>query len=144
MGLTQMRAAIKGLAGLAALNERRRDNGMLYTAALEAIARDHVDRALHADHLFLKYPLLVEDRPEFLRRAERANIPLGDWFCSPLHPIVGDLSKWDFDLAQYPKAVFAALHVVNLPTDTKHPQRVIDFIVKNADLILPAVGEGAT
>jgi hypothetical protein len=49
---------------------------------------------------------------------------------------MGDLSEWGFDPERYPNAVFAAAHVVNLPTDTHHPDKVIAFLEKHTDLIL--------
>jgi len=34
------------------------------------------------------------------------------------------------------------LHLVNLPTDTKQPERVLEFIEKNKDLIFDVMIEG--
>ena len=34
-----------------------------------------------------------------------------------------------------PNAVFAAAHVVNLPANSKKPERVLEFVEKNRDLI---------
>jgi hypothetical protein len=47
------------------------------------------------------------------------------------------LNRWDFHPECYPNAVFAAAHVVNLPTDTGEPERVLEFIEKNKELIIP-------
>ena len=135
MSSVQKRAAIKALKNLPMVNALRKANGALYTEYLAERGLNHVAPELHPDHLFLKYPLLVHDRDGFMRKAEEARIPLGDWFRSPLHPVEGDLSKWGFELERYPNAVFAAAHVVNLPTDTKKPERVLEFVEKNRDLI---------
>ncbi len=138
MGISkvQLRAAIRALDLLPAVNALRKANGSMYTNHLKMLGKNAVAPELHEDHLFLKYPLLVWDRAEFMQRAQKARISLGDWFRSPLHPIEGDLSCWDFDPALYPNAVFSAAHVVNLPTDVKNPKRVLEFLDKNADLIL--------
>ncbi len=135
MSGVQKRAAVRALKKLPVVNALRKANGALYTEYLAERGLNHVAPELHPDHLFLKYPLLVHDRDGFIRKAEEARIPLGDWFRSPLHPVEGDLSKWGFEPERYPNAVFAAAHVVNLPTDTKKPERVLEFVEKNRDLI---------
>ena len=135
MSGVQKRAAVRALKKLPFVNALRKANGALYTEYLAGKRLNHVAPELHPDHLFLKYPLLVHDRDGFMRKAEEARIPLGDWFRSPLHPVEGDLSKWGFEPERYPNAVFAAAHVVNLPTDTKHPEKVLEFVDKNKDLI---------
>jgi len=135
MSGVQKRAAVRALKKLPEVNALRKANGALYTEYLAERGLNHVAPELHPDHLFLKYPLLVHDRDGFMRKAEEARIPLGDWFRSPLHPVEGDLSKWGFETERYPNAVFAAAHVVNLPTDTKKPERVLEFVEKNRDLI---------
>jgi len=135
MSGVQKHAAVQALKKLPIVNALRKGNGALYTEYLAERGLNHVAPELHPDHLFLKYPLLVHDRDGFMRKAEEARIPLGDWFRSPLHPVEGDLSKWGFEPERYPNAVFAAAHVVNLPTDTKKPERVLEFVEKNRDLI---------
>lgn len=136
MSNVQKRAAVKALTKLPRMNALRKANGALYTAHLAQAGLNYVDPSLHENHLFLKYPLLVHDKAAFMRKAREANIPLGDWFCSPLHPVEGDLNQWKFDPERYPNAVFAASHVVNLPTDTRKPEKVLDFIDKNSSLIM--------
>lgn len=136
MSNIQKRAAAKALAKLPRVNALRKANGALYTAHLAQAGLNHVDPSLHENHLFLKYPLLVHNRKAFMRKAREANIPLGDWFCSPLHPVEGDLNQWKFVPERYPNAVFAASHVVNIPTDTRKPEKVLDFIDRNADMIM--------
>lgn len=137
MSRVQIRAGIKALKRVPELNALRKRNGVTYTDFLKSSGFNHVEPALHDDHLFLKYPLLVSDRKEFKDRAKKAGVPLGDWFLSPLHPIETDLSPWDFDIARYPRAAFAAVHVVNLPTDSQSIDPIISFLRKNGDLILP-------
>lgn len=137
MSGVQVRAGLKSLKKLANQNEIRKTNGARYTDFLKSAGYNHVSPNLHADHLFLKYPLLVSNRNEFKERARKAGVPLGDWFLSPLHPIETDLSPWDFDTARYPQASFAGAHVVNLPTDTSLIEPVIAFLKNNSELILP-------
>ena len=136
MSNVQKRAAVKALKKLPELNALRKANGMLYTSHLLRQGLNHVLPELHPDHSFLKYPLLVHDRGAFMKKAREAKIPLGAWFRSPLHPVEGNLSKWGFESDRYPNAVFAASHVVNLPTDTREPGKVLEFVDRNADLVM--------
>ncbi len=142
MSPVQKHAAEKALKKLPELNALRKANGAVYTRYLREQNLNHVHPKYHDDHLFLKYPLLVKDRDAFFRYAREAHIPLGDWFISPLHPVTGDLSPWGFEPERYPNAVFAAAHVVNLPTDTRKPERVIEFLEKHNDLIFDATVDG--
>ena len=88
------------------------------------------------DHLFLKYPVLVNDRAEFFVKAEENRILLGDWFVSPIHPVKEGFEKWDLEISQFPNASYISNHVVTLPTETKEPQRVIDFLSQNIDALI--------
>ena len=142
MSKVQKNAAQKAIKKLPALNALRKANAAVYTQYLAENGFNHVKPQYHDDHLFLKYPLLVKDRDAFFHYAREAHIPLGDWFISPLHPVIGDLSPWSFELERYPNAVFAASHVVNLPTDTHHPDKVIGFLEKHTDLIFDQTLEG--
>ena len=142
MSSVQKKAAQKAIQKLPALNALRKANAVVYTQYLAEHGLNHVRPEYHDDHLFLKYPLLVKDRDAFFRYAKEAHIPLGDWFISPLHPVVGDLSPWGFEPECYPNAVFAASHVVNLPTDTQYLDKVIAFLEKHTDLIFDQTLEG--
>jgi len=142
MSTVQRNAAQKAIKKLPALNALRKANAAVFTQYLAEHGLNHVKPEYHNDHLFLKYPLLVKDRNAFFHYAQEAHIPLGDWFVSPLHPVTGDLSEWGFEPERYPNAVFAAANVVNLPTDTHHPDKVIEFLEKHADLIFDQTLEG--
>jgi len=136
MSSVQRQAMVKALRRLPALNTLRKANGILYTSRLVEIGLNHVSPSLYNDHLFLKYPLLVGDREAFICKAREAKIAIGDWFRSALHPIEGNLRPWGFEAERFPKAVFAATHVVNLPTDTKTPERVLDFVERYKNLVM--------
>ena len=131
--------ATAGLSSLRSFNElasRRKQNALLYTNFLQRNGKSHVQQEMHQNHSFLKYPILVNDRPAFEKAAERSSIELGDWFISPLHPITEGFSKWLLSSNELPVAAEISSQLSNLPTETKHPQRVITFLEKNIDLIL--------
>ncbi len=133
---TQSREAIRNLAMLPVWQKEQRDNARVYTEFLRRHGKCHVSPALHDDHGFLKYPLLVKNRPAFMAAAEKARINLGDWFVSPLHPVEGDLSDWGFAPENFPVATGIARHMVNLPTVRVDQQRVLGFLADHLDSIL--------
>lgn len=94
----------------------------------------------YAEHIFLKYPIRLKNREEFMAKAEAAKVRLGDWFNSPLHPIQGDLSAWKYEVGNCPVAEKLAAEVVNLPTDPDlsidELERVKKFLTDNANYLL--------
>ena len=77
------------------------------------------------------------DKERLLRRAEKLRIPISDWFCSPLHPIETGLARWWFHAGHFPVAEGLARTVVNLPTDTLDPDKVLSFLNHHLPLIEP-------
>lgn len=131
----QINEGIKSLKNISLLNELRRKNAYEYTQYLKSKNKNHVEENTFANHIFLKYPLLVKNRAVFFELAEKFNITLGDWFLSPLHPIKGDLKKWNFDREKFPIADLLSTKIVNLPTDIKNNSEVIKFLEQNLELI---------
>ena len=129
----------KGLSNLKSFREvlvRRKQNAILYTDFLRKNDKYHVLEELHPDHSFLKYPILVKDRVEFDKRAFKAKIQMGDWFCTPIYPVKDHWEKWDFDSDDVPNALYLAGHIENLPTNTNDPENVLDFLRKNIEEVI--------
>lgn len=133
----QAKEALKNLSTLDEMMLRRRRNAELYTAFLQENGLNYVLESLFENHGFLKYPLLVKSRDEFLLKAEKASIPMGDWFNSPLHPVQQSFAPWYFEPEKFPIAVESAKHMINLPTDFKYPQKVLEFLETQKNEILP-------
>lgn len=131
----QINEGIKGLKNISELNELRKKNAIEYTKYLKSTNKNHVKENVFVNHIFLKYPLLVKDRDLFFELAQKSNINLGDWFLSPLHPVVERLDKWGLMRDEYPIASSIADKIVNLPTDISETTEVIRFLEKNHDLI---------
>lgn len=131
----QVNAGIKSLKKLNKLNRLRKQNALAYTLFLKAEKKCYVDESLFANHIFLKYPLLVKNRSKFFEITQDENISLGDWFLSPLHPIQSDLSCWHFNRAQYPIADCISKQIVNLPTEIAENSHVLKFLKENIDQI---------
>ncbi len=136
MGKTQINEGIRAITKLVELLNLRKENAQLYTEKLAKHEKYHVHPDLHPYHSFLKYPVLVSDRKKIFESARNEGIELGDWFISPIHPVEKNFDKWLLFFPDIPVAALLASQVLNLPTDTKQPERVLRFLEKNMDLLL--------
>jgi dTDP-4-amino-4,6-dideoxygalactose transaminase len=132
----QARAGLKALRSLERLNLKRKQNAQIFTKKLKEMGKYHVDESLHGDHLFLKYPILLKDRGASLQRAEKNKIRLGEWFLSPIHPIEQEFEKWALLTDQAPIATFISAHVLNLPTDSDSPDKIVRFLEEQRENLL--------
>jgi dTDP-4-amino-4,6-dideoxygalactose transaminase len=126
----QAKEGLRNINGLNKTLELRVENAKLYTNFLQENKKTYISKKLFKNHSFLKYPILVENREKFNLLAQKSKIELGDWFNSPIHPVQEKFDKWHFTPENFPKAVYASAHVVNIPTDTTNSKRVIDFLKK--------------
>lgn len=124
----QMKEGWKNLQNLSDMIELRKRNAEMYTEYLSINGKNHVSPSLFNNHSFLKYPLLVTNREEIIRQAEKHKIELGEWLNSPIHPIQEGFEQWKLNPELYPNAVYAGKHIVNIPTDTKKPNKIIAFL----------------
>jgi len=127
MSKVQCRAGIKALSNLEQLISQRKNSGILVHDWLTSQGKTTVPAEHLAQHAFLKYPMLVKDRELFLQQAEKEKIPLGDWFISPLHPVLDSLEPWGLEVSNVPNAVYISKHIVNLPLEIPVP-RLINFL----------------
>jgi len=113
----------------------RRRNTALIEAALQKAGLPTVTVPDTCDPVFLRYPLLVENKTAVLAAAKRRRIQLGDWFLSPIHP---NPDRWE--LAGYvpgtcPVAEDVCRRVINIPTGTRlsagEIQRTVDFLAEH-------------
>lgn len=132
----QYKAGVKALEGLEAVLKRRKQNAMLLTRALADLGKYHVSEELHADHAFLKYPILVKDKSKIESLAVQNRLELGDWFNSQLHPVQSDLIRWGLNVEMYPISKHIATHILNIPCDTVNVDRYVRFLEQfNQELI---------
>ena len=132
----QFRKGLKALSGLDDVNGLRKRNAEVYTSFLRKAGKAFVSPELFDDHIFIRYPLLVRDRERFREEAEKAKIILGEWFEAPVYPAYAPLALWKVDESELPNAMFVCEHIVNLPTEEKHPERVVQFLEKHLEYIL--------
>ena len=136
MGNVQYKKGVKNISGINQLLKKRKKNAELYTEFLAKEKKYHVEKELHENHSFLKYPILVKEREVFEDRAINAKIDLGDWFCTPLYPVENNFKLWDLNLNDIPVANFLSKQIVNLPADTDKPLKVIEFLKANINEII--------
>lgn len=127
MSTVQCRAGIKALSTFDQVISQRKNSGVSVHEWLTSQGKTTVPAEHLAQHAFLKYPILVKDRALFLRQAEKEKVPLGDWFISPLHPVLDSLEPWGLDVSNFPNAVYISKHIVNLPLDLP-VHRLINFL----------------
>ncbi len=132
----QFKKGIKSLKQLAKINSVRKKNAEIYTDFLVAKGKNHVNKSLFCDHIFIRYPLLVNNRQKFRDEAEKCKVILGEWFEAPVYPAYSSLELWNVNLKEIPNAIFACEHIVNLPTDDNNVDKVISFLEKHLEYII--------
>lgn len=128
--MSQVQAGLgrRRLGALRSTVLRRRETAQRYTEWLTARGRTPVHEPSSCTHAFLRYPLRVHGRDEFLEDARRRGLDLGDWFHSPLYPIRGDLTPWGYRWGSNPAAERITTEIVNLPTDVTADGRQLHAI----------------
>lgn len=132
----QIKKGIQNIQPIAVHLSQRQANARIYTEYLMNRNKNHVPASLFENHSFLKYPLLVENRDDVFRLAEKYDIELGEWFSSPLHPVQKGFEQWQLSPDLYPNAIFAGKRMINLPTDVKDTTPVLQFLGKIDEFIV--------
>lgn len=138
MSQTQISHGIKEIDNIEKLVGLRKKNARDYTEFLKKHSKYHVSERLFDNHSFLKYPILVENRDTFESIAVKNNIELGDWFCSPIHPVKDPqiFNNWDLDLINLKNASDISKKVINLPTDVNDSKIILNFLYDNLSEII--------
>jgi dTDP-4-amino-4,6-dideoxygalactose transaminase len=132
----QERVGINALKQLKAVIAERRINGAAYNEFLKTENKFHYSENDVLNHSFLKYPIFVKNRDAFMRKAEKSKIRLGDWFISPIHPVLSNFEEWKMNPKDYPIANNSTQHIVNLPTEAIKKQRILKFLKDNLEDLL--------
>jgi perosamine synthetase len=126
---SQAKMGARRIARLPAAVERRRAIARRYADWLTGRGLEAPLELPDATHTYLRFPLRVRDRPEFVRAAERAGVDLGDWFVSPLHPITTSLDRWGYRAGTAPIAESVTAEIVNLPTEPTMKARDVERVL---------------
>lgn len=118
----------------------RRKTAQLYKKMLENLDIPSPYEPEYAVHTYIKYPVLVKNREEFLEEAQKNKIEFGDWFISPLHPIIKNYELWNYKYGDNPIAEKISQHIVNLPTHLRinedYVAKIEKFLIKYRDYII--------
>ncbi len=146
-GAVQARAGLQALRRFDKILERRREIVAFYDALFKRLQLPRPFVPDYASHGWLRYPFLVRDRKYFLQLAEKAQIPIGDWMKSPLHPITENWETWQYVAGSNPVGEHLSAHMLNLLTDpdiTDHQlRRTADFLEKHVRELLPLPSRSA-
>lgn len=127
----QEKVGEKELQRLPAVLKKRKEIGIKYNNYFRSIHKwNYRDEDL-SNHSFLNYPVFVKDKEAFIAKAEKAKIRLGDWFVSPIHPVLENFELWDISINDFPHAKEKSKHILNLPTDLKNAEKVVAFLEDN-------------
>ncbi len=129
---TQARVGLRELARIDEYNYHRRSIAEIYTRALAEMGVPHPVEPTGAEHTYLKYPLFVKNRDQFIEAAAARGIAVSDWFRSPIHPVMSGWEKWQYLAGSNPIGEEKSARVVNLPTQPgvspKYAHRVVEFL----------------
>jgi dTDP-4-amino-4,6-dideoxygalactose transaminase len=106
----------------------------------ERLLKKHIKTVKLANYyepVFLRYPVLVENKRKVLQEAKKLRIELGDWFLSPIHPNLEGWEKVGYKRGMCPVAEKICEHVINLPTHRgiteKNVEKIVKFIADSSD-----------
>jgi dTDP-4-amino-4,6-dideoxygalactose transaminase len=136
---TQAKRAIEELIRFDKIAEHRKATANAYKATLLELGIGPPYEPGYAEHTYLKFPLLVKDRVQFFRAAQKERIELGDWFLSPIHPIVKNFDLWHYTWGENPVAERISQHIINLPNhpgiNEPYRDKVSAFLKNNRRLV---------
>jgi perosamine synthetase len=95
------------LKKLEKFNEKRKEMAKIYL--------EKFPLKFKGEPIFLRFPVLVENRDFVLEKFKKENIYLGDWYRCVLDPC-SDLKIFDYEIGSCPKAEKITKKIINLPT----------------------------
>ena len=135
----QAKKGVDGIKKIDQVSQHRIRVAARYTEFLKNMEKRIPFIPNYSLHTFLKYPILVRDRAFFIAEAEKRNIELGEWFFSPIHPIMEDYHLWFYNYGDFPIAEYTANKIVNLPTHEgitpEKIEKILTFLFKYRHLV---------
>ena len=127
MGARQHRMLESALRQLESQTKHRVWVANQYRSHIANASVKHIPLEAGVAPVFGRYPMLVEDKPEWIEGAKKARVELADFYATPVHPLEGDgLRRVGYEPGSCPNAEWIAKRVVSLPTGTQVDQRQID------------------
>lgn len=132
MGKLQYRSLQKVSRALSTQIQKRQKVAKRYDAFCEQFGLTKPYRPDYAEHAMLRYTIRVANKTDLIQKAQQLHIPIGDWFVSPLHPVDGDLSLWQYKNGQCPEAEKACEEGINLLPDTDLSSEKLEALLSQA------------
>lgn len=103
------------------------DNGITSDAVARVVTPDA------SKTVYARYPILVKNKQELLRRAKRAGVELAEWYATPVHPLKpNEWSSIHYEEGCCPNAEMRCAEIVTLPTHpavtVRDASRVVHFL----------------
>lgn len=116
--------------------QQRESLGQRYFSGLQKFSAGFPTILDDSKVAWLRFPLLIQNRQEFLQAAKKSGMILGDWYNGALAPADVSFEAFGYMKGTCKVAEASAAHVVNLPTypvlSDAQVDRVIDFTNKHA------------
>lgn len=121
--------ALLQLSRLGEFNKHRKKISEYYKENLES---EKLTFSFKRDTVYLRFPVLVDNKKSFLQFAKKKNILLGNWYSTPIDPKGTDLKAAYYKTGSCPVAEAFSEKVVNLPTyptlTIKDSQKIIKLL----------------
>ncbi|NMB84248.1 hypothetical protein GYA28_03070 [Candidatus Roizmanbacteria bacterium] len=107
--------------------KKRRSNSVKYYL-------DHLDKPFQMTlQPLMRYPLLVENRGEILKKMAEKHIYLGKWYDQVIAPNTLDLNKVKYKVGSCPNAEQISRQIINLPTniDLESGRKILEILNGN-------------
>lgn len=112
--------------------EHRREICLIYKNGLKKMGFKLPVILKKSNPVYLRFPVLVKDKDKILNSARKERLEIGDWFISPLHPVINNLEKLNYKKGMCPVAEKICEHIINLPTHLgitdKIAKKVLNFL----------------
>jgi perosamine synthetase len=129
----QARLGLDELADFRARLQHRAEMAAHYRERLLALGVPLPTPPSYATHTWLKFAVRVRRREQLLAEARRAQLEVGDWFVSPLHPIREHFEWWHYRYGTNPVAEAVSREIVNLPTHEGIDEAYVDRLFNRLD-----------
>jgi len=120
--------ALNQLLKIDDFNQHRRQIADIYTKLIKS------DNFGDEITIFLRYPILLNNKNHVLTQAKKNGIYLGDWYSTPITPIKTDFNAFFYILDSCPNAEELVHRLINLPTHINismdDAKRIINFLKK--------------
>lgn len=120
---------------------RRKSITFQYEKFLSQIGIRLINFDKRFEPVYLRYPLLVRNKNTFIEESQKAKVEFGDWYISPVHPLVGEnLRTVGYQKGMCPVAEEVSEKIITLPiyekVKEKNIKKTIDFLNKNKEKII--------